>query len=368
MASVGVAGELIRIGIIFGGRGPEHEASLSSAKAVMDGLDGSRYRIEQFGIGKSGEWLSGPSAWYALVRAADPDLLPAAIRNTPQVPFVGKGHLEVSAIPDLQRLSGLDCIFPIVDGVGGEDGSLQGLLSYTGRPIVGSPLLAAAQGYNKWTAKQLAVAVGVPVANGVSAREETGACELCEMVKSKFGHWDLVVKPASCGSSFGVSRIRGEAELQPAVEAALAYDNCVLIEEYIAHTEIFVAILQKRNGLLVAPTASDRPGKEGVSTYKDKYIEIEPSLECPSAIDPRINAEVRAMAVKVFETLGCSGFARLDFFLSSECEKLYFNEVNTMPAMAPYCAFPTAMRVAGLSYTQLMDEIIAYAIGTGVAR
>src|SRR5262245_5109816 len=107
----------LRLGIIFGGQGPEHEASLSSARAVMDGLDKRRYDIEQFGIAKSGKWLMGPSAWDELLNAAEPSLLPTAIRNRPSAPRDTSVRAEALPLAALPRLSTLDCIFPIVHGV-----------------------------------------------------------------------------------------------------------------------------------------------------------------------------------------------------------------------------------------------------------
>jgi D-alanine--D-alanine ligase len=360
MASTRFAGTSgrLRLGIIFGGTGPEHEASLSSARAVMDGLDSDTYRIEQFGIAKSGKWLVGPSAWDELLRAAAPSLLPTAIRNRLSAPRDPSTRAEVLPVPDLLRLSSLDCIFPIVDGIGGEDGSLQGLLLYTGRPVVGSQLLAAAQAYNKWTTKQLAIAAGVPSTRGVVVDRQTSRSDLRAMVDAQFGHWDLFVKPVSCGSSFGVSRIHSEAEVDHALQDALAYDRGALVEEYIEHTEIFVGVLEQRGGLLIA-----KPGKLGFSTYNDKYIAVEESLRCPSVLDPELDREVRRLAGKVFNALGCAGFARVDFFLSSQDGRLIFNEINTMPAMGRDCAFPTGMQKVGMTYPQLLEKIVLHAIG-----
>jgi D-alanine-D-alanine ligase len=364
MGSTRVAGtsDRLRLGIVFGGTGPEHEASLSSARDVMDGLDSDTYQIEQFGIAKSGEWLMGPSAWNELLTAAEPSLLPTAIRGRLGSHRGASARAEVLPVPDLLRLSSLDCIFPIVDGIGGEDGSLQGLLLYTGRPVVGSQLLAAAQAYNKWTTKQLAIAAGIPSARGLVVDRQTSHSDLRAMVDAQFGHWDLFVKPVSCGSSFGVSRIRSEAEVDHALQDALAYDRYALIEEYIEHTEIFVGVLEQRGGLLIAPSVSEKPGKLGFSTYNDKYISVEESLRCPSVLDSELDREVRGLAGKVFNALGCAGFARVDFFLSSRDGRLIFNEINTMPAMARDCAFPTAMQKTGMTYPQLLEKIVLHAI------
>lgn len=361
-----------RLGIIFGGTGPEHEASLYSAREVMDGLQELNqelehgYEIEQFGIAKSGKWLVGPSAWEELLTAAEPSLLPTAIRNHLSAPRDTRARAEVLPLPDLLRLSTLDCIFPIVHGVGGEDGSLQGALMQTGRPIVGSPLLATAQGYNKWTAKRLARDAGVPVAKGLMVGQQTSRSDLCAMIEGTFGHWDLFVKPVSCGSSFGVSRIRSEVEVDKALKTAFKYDRNALIEEYIEHTDIFVGILEQKGGLLIAPSASERPGKLGCSTYDDKYIATG-DLRCPSVLSTDLDGKVRRLAGKVFEALGCAGFARVDFLLSSCDGRLIFNEINTMPAMARNCAFPTCMKNAKIKneeieYPQLLHKMISHAL------
>jgi D-alanine--D-alanine ligase len=328
----------------------------------MDGLHEHRYEIEQFGIAKSGEWLVGPSAWEELLTTAEPSLLPTAIRNRLSAPRNTSARAEVLRLPDLLRLSTLDCIFPIVHGVGGEDGSLQGTLMQTGRPIVGSPLLATAQGYNKWTTKRLARDAGVPVAKGLLVGLQTSRSDLRAMIDATFGHWDLFVKPVSCGSSFGVSRIRSQAEVDQALEAAFAYGRDALVEEYIEHTEIFVGILEEKGDLLIAPSASERPGKLGYSTYNDKYIATEEAVRCPSGLSPDLDCEVRRLAGKVFKALGCEGFARVDFFLSLRDGRLIFNEINTMPAMACDCAFPTGMQSTGMTYQELLDKMISHVL------
>jgi D-alanine-D-alanine ligase len=328
----------------------------------MDGLQKHRYEIEQFGIAKSGKWLVGPSAWEELLTAAEPSLLPTDIRSRLSAPRDTSERAEVLPLADLPRLSTLDCIFPIVHGVGGEDGSLLGTLMQTGRPIVGSPLLATAQGYNKWTAKRLARDAGVPVAHGLPVCRQTSRSDLRAMIDATFGHWNLFVKPVSCGSSFGVSRIRSDVEIDQALETAFAYDRTALVEEYIEHTEIFVGVLEENGRLLIAPSASERPGKLGFSTYIEKYITTEEYIKCPSVLTPDLDREVRGLAGKVFEALGCAGFARVDFFLSSRDGRLIFNEINTMPAMAPDCAFPTGMRTIGMTYPQLLDKMVSHAL------
>jgi D-alanine--D-alanine ligase len=170
------------------------------------------------------------------------------------------------------------------------------------------------------------------------------------------------VKPVSCGSSFGVSRIRSEAEFDRALEAAFAYSRDALVEEYIEHTEIFVGVLEEKERLLIASPASEKPGQLGFSTYGDKYIKVEDSLKCPSVLGRKLEREVRSLAGKVFKALGCAGFARVDFFLSSRERRLVFNEINTIPAMACDCAFPTGMQKTGMTYPQLLDKMIWYAI------
>jgi D-alanine-D-alanine ligase len=268
----------------------------------------------------------------------------------------------MSSLPDLQQLCKVDCIFPIVDGVGGEDGSLQGLLSFVRRPVVGSPLLAAAQAYNKWTAKQVVAAAGVPVTKGIVVNAAQSRAEIVDQLSWTFRHWDLIVKPVSCGSSFGVSRTWSAADLDDALSSAFAFDHAALVEEYIEHVEIYVGVLSGEAGLIVAPPAADAPGPIGYSTYTDKYIDIEAPMDCPSKLEPKVNQEVMELAVTAFNAIGCTDFARLDFFYSLRTKSLLFNELNTMPAMAPYCAFPTVMRAAGLSYERMVETLVGAAI------
>ncbi len=350
----------MRLGVIFGGVGPEHEASLSSAKAVLDHLDPGCYSFEQFGIGKDGTWLVGKGAWRQLYSMADTALLPAAIRGFSS-DEAGAPARRFAGYPDRSTFDGLDCLVPIVDGLGGEDGTLQGFLSFTGKPFTGCGLLAAAQAYDKWTAKRLALAAGLPVARGICVSRWECAALAAQRVESAIGGFDLLVKPVACGSSFGVSRVQRADEFARALAVARRYSASVLVEEYIPHVELFVSVLGNSPDLTIAAPTVEPVPRRRPSTYHDKYIAQAQPLRCPAGLDEAVEAQARALARQAYEALGCRGFARVDLFLRPQTGELLLNEVNTMPGLARNCAFFTGMAALGYDYPALLDTIVALA-------
>ena len=352
---------MMRLGVIFGGIGSEHEASLSSARAVLDHLDRRRYRFELFGISKDGSWLVGEGAWHALYSDADPDLLPTAIRGYADLPTLARPRVY-AGYPDRHAFDGLDCLLPIVDGIGGEDGTLQGFLSFTGLPVTGCGLLAAAQAYDKWTTKRLALAAGLPVVDGICIEPWEAAAAAADRAISVLGSFDLLVKPAACGSSFGVSRVQDVNQFKRGLEVARRYSAAAVVEKYVPHVELFVAVLGNSPDLTVAAPAVEAAPRDEPSTYYDKYIAQALPLRCPAALGEEFDARARELARRAYETLGCSGFARVDLFLRPHSGELLLNEVNTMPGLARNCAFFTGMAALGYDYPRMLDAIVALAM------
>lgn len=348
-----------RVGLIFGGVGPEHEASLASARSVLDALSQSHYEVRQLGISKQGSWLVGDGAWSSLYKLANSRLLPSAIRHLPA--GMTKSLRTFDTYPDSGVFTDLDCVFPLVDGVGGEDGSLQGFLSIAGVPSVGCSLLPSAQAYDKWTTKRLARAAGLPVVNGVYIRRGERRSTIEERIASDIGHCNVIVKPSACGSSFGVSHVRDTLHLHRAIAVARRYSPNVLIEEYVENRELFVAALSRATQLIVSPPVIDSPRKRRHSTYFDKYISDKSFLKYPTDLGKDVEERATALAEQVYRCLGCDGFARIDLFYRTRDKTIVLNEVNTIPAFAPDCAFSAGMDAAGLPYEELLDAVIATA-------
>ena len=357
----------IRLGVIFGGAGPEHEASLSSAKALYDRINSKEinskeFEIELFGITKDGDWIVGSDAWNRLYREANEKLLPRAIRSFPKDAPIGDSEC-LGSFPPLEIFRSVDCIFPLVHGFGGEDGSLHGLLSFVAKPIVGCSLASSVQSYKKYTAKKLVESAEIDLVQAAFLPGWLSDAEMVQRVKREFdGNWNLIVKPNACGSSFGVSKIAEEADLLKAIKAARLFDKEIVVEEYVEAVELFIGVMGRQPDVIVAPPVVDAPQRTGLYTYFDKYISETYKNQCPSGLSEEVEERAKEIARRVYAELGCDSYARVDLFYVEESGKLYFNELNSPPALSPDCAFPLAMAKIGYTYEELIERLVDYAL------
>jgi D-alanine-D-alanine ligase len=296
---------------------------------------------------------------------AEPAMLPVDIRH--KTPLSGPAeHFE--QIP-LSEFEVCDCVFSTIHGTGGEDGAFQGLLRLLRLPFTGSDVLASAQAYNKWTTKQLARSAGLPVTPAIHVEPHESPQRIRKRIEADLRCWDLVVKPTACGSSFGVSRISCPSQLPAALSAAFAFDATAIVEHYVRHTELYMAVLGNSPRPLVARPVIDPDPKESPSTYFDKYIDDKHPLRCPAGLDAGTEQRARDLALAAYELLGCSGFARVDLFLCRDTGRILLNEINTIPALAIDCAFSLGMAAEGWTYPAVLDDIVASAlIGSGRDR
>ena len=355
----------IKIGLIFGGTGPEHEAALAGARALLDTIDRNKYVLEQFGIMKNGDWVIGHGTWEFLYASADPDLLPLSIKDY-FVEHAAPSPSRFKRFPPSEKFETLDCIFPVLDGIGGEDGTLQGFLSFTQKPIVSCNLLSAAQSFNKYVAKRLVRSAGLRTLAEVYVPNSSSAKSVAQEIERTFAHWDLVIKPNACGSSFGVSRISNPDKLQVALNLARRFDSNVIIEEYLNAVEISVGVTGKHPNITVGEPVINTPLKVTISTYHDKYISpVYSNQYSTSRLPPRVKNQARKWAKLVYKTLDCDSHARIDLFYQESQDQLYFNELNTQPAITPTSAFATGIVEEkrrtysdSYSYADLLDELI----------
>lgn len=357
----------LKLGVIFGGSGPEHEASLSTAKAVIDHLDSDRYELTQFAIEKSGAWLTGPQAWSFLYTKAEPRLLPIEVRGLSVAEPVD-GFSELGLYPQPDCFNDVEVIFPLVHGKGGEDGALQTLSALYGKPCVGCRAEAAANTFNKWMAKQIAHRNGIPSARAILVRAGCDESGINELVSSAFGELKVIVKPAANGSSFGVHAVQGWPETIAAIADARRYSDDVIVEEFLDAEEIFVAIMGNGPNLIVSPPVTHGPGPGKISSYFDKYIDVTTPVKYPTGFGARIETAAKDIAAKTYVSLGCSGFARVDLFFCPTKGILYFNEVNSIPALAVSDTFPTAMAAANMGFSDMLDRMIGLSKEDFLAR
>jgi D-alanine-D-alanine ligase len=344
----------VRLVVLFGGRSAEHEISCTTAAHVLRAVDPDRYDVVPVGITRDGTWVQSDEARAALARgaAALPRALPDRLEATG------------AAVEPLQTVTPAAgdapvVVLPLLHGPHGEDGTVQGLLELAGVPYVGSGVLSSALCMDKLKAKEVLAARGLPQVAWTSLRdtELDGAAGAVAAARLAY---PLFAKPANLGSSVGVSKVHGPAELDEALALAASYDEWIVIEQGVDAREIEVAVLGN-----AAPRASV-PG-EIVSShefydYDDKYVDGTSELLVPAPLHDPVTAEVRALAVDAFRALRCDGMARVDFFYEENGRGFLINEVNTIPGFTPISMYPKLWEASGLAYPQLIDELVRLAV------
>jgi D-alanine-D-alanine ligase len=330
----------IRVAVLAGGRSSEHEISLASARSVLAALDPSRYEVLEIAIGRGGRWELG---------APSNNLLPGGVTET--LPVVSE------AASPAQALGSVDVVLPILHGPFGEDGTVQGLLELAGVPYVGAGVAASALCMDKDLFKSVLRDRGIPV-----ARNET--LRLGDDVVNPFGY-PVFVKPARLGSSVGISKAHDESELEAAVALARRHDEKVLVEEFVAGTEVECGVLGNLSGNQApAPIASVVgeivPHAEWYD-YEAKYAAGGSDIIVPARIPDAIAARVRELALSAFVATECEGMARVDFFVREDGE-VVVNELNTIPGFTETSVYTRLFEASGIPYAELLDRLIELAL------
>ncbi|WP_395691426.1 D-alanine--D-alanine ligase [Nocardioides sp.] len=304
-----------RVAVVGGGRSCEHDVSLASAASVASGLDPTTYDVVPLTIGRDGTWH-------------DRGMRPIGLSGAAQV------------------LRGCDVVFPVVHGPHGEDGTVAALCELAGLPYVGSGVTAGAVAMDKWVTKLVAGAIGLATAPGHLVDTATAAHE----------HWThpVVVKPVAAGSSHGVTLVERPDDLRPALDAALALDRRALVEDVVTGREIDVAVLRRADGRVVASPPLEVV-VDGVFDLHTKYGG-HADLRVPARLDEVDAKALEDAALAAYGALGCSGVARVDFFLTDAGPVL--NEVNTIPGLTEHSQVPRMFAAAGLAYPDLLDELV----------
>jgi D-alanine-D-alanine ligase len=348
----------IRLVVLFGGRSAEHDVSRVSARHVLAAADTSRYEVQPIAITKQGEWLFSEGSARALMAGPDglPDALPVAGDVVDPIPAVTR------RAPDEQVV-----VFPLLHGPLGEDGTVQGMLELADVPYVGCGVLGSALSMDKVKAKEMFRAHDIPQARFVGFSETDRAEDpgLVGRLAGELG-FPLFVKPANMGSSIGVTKAHDRAELGPAIDLALTYDRWVVVEEAISGREIECAVLGNDRPRASVPGEIE-PGAEFYD-YEDKYTDGTAKLMIPAPLPDTVTAELRALALRAFQALGCEGMARVDLFYEEDGRGLLVNEINTIPGFTPISMYPKMWAASGLSYGELIDELVRLALERHAAR
>lgn len=330
----------LNVALVFGGRSAEHDVSILSARSVGDAASPERFYIVPICIARDGRFV-GPERSRRILEGAE-----KAIEG------------EDFSFESWVRNTHIDIVFPIVHGTFGEDGSLQGYLEILGIPYVGSGVTASAAGMDKCLMKYAFAAAKLPIVEFVPVREADWRRDRERILRSVSNTLRLpyFAKPANAGSSVGISKVKNEADLPAAVEKAFRFDETVLVERGVDARELEVSILGNDQPQASVP-GEIIAGREFYD-YIDKYIENKSRLVIPAKLPAERIAELRKLGIAAFQAIGASGYARVDFFLERGTNRLYVNEINTIPGFTRISMYPKLWEATELKYSRLIERLI----------
>ncbi|HHT93107.1 MAG TPA: D-alanine--D-alanine ligase [Clostridiaceae bacterium] len=336
----------LTVGVLFGGKSAEHEVSCVSAYSVLSNIDRDRYEVKMVGITKDGDFLpfEGPVE----------DIKELRWNSTDSINGITEG---------VKVLESCDVIFPVLHGTNGEDGTVQGLFELLDKPYVGCNVLSSALAMDKAYAKIVFEAYGLPMCKHIvltrtNILNNIGAC--IDEAAGKIGY-PCFVKPANSGSSVGVYKCHTKEELEKGLLEAQKLDRRILVEEAVKGREIECAVLGNENDVRVAVPGEIIPSKEFYD-YEDKYISGKSVISIPADLPEDRRNEVMELAKKAYKSLDCSGLSRVDFFYLDETGEFYLNEINTLPGFTDISMYSKMWEVSGLTYKQLLTELIELAV------
>ncbi len=344
-----------KLGVIFGGMSTENEVSVVSANSVLNNLDKEKYEIYPIYIDKDGEWWeykedNNNREWGQEVEKKE------KIENI------------------IKYLKDLDVMFPVLHGLYGEDGTIQGLFELLKKPYVGCGILASSVGMDKVYTKVVFKKAGLNQANYEYIRKfedkyiyvdkqfNEKILGLEETVKeiSKNLNFPMFIKPSNSGSSVGINKAKNEKELEEYLKYAAKFDNKVLIEEGIEGREVECAVLG--NEEVIASCVGEIKPAEEFYSYDAKYKNEESKTEIPANIPEDISNEIRKQAIKAFKAIDGKGLSRVDFFVEKNTNKIYINEINTLPGFTSISMYPKLFEESGITYKELLNKLIELAL------
>ena len=346
--------------VLFGGMSSEHEVSRVSAGTVVTNMDRSKYEVMTIGITKAGRWLyteattaqMADGSWEELAGNM-PCVLSPDRADHGLILFTPAGQVEKIHV---------DVVVPVLHGLWGEDGTVQGLLELAGIPYVGCGVLASAVCMDKAVANALFDANGVPHTKWAAASRweiESDPEGVCDGVIAKLG-WPIFVKPANAGSSVGISKASDRAQLKDAIQLALRNDRKIVFEAFVDGQEVECAVIGSD------PAVSTRPGEilAGAEfyTYDDKYKNGVSQTVIPAHLPEEKLDEVKTYAAMAYTALNCEGLARCDFFVEKGTGRVLINEINTLPGFTSISMYPKLMEHEGIPVSALIDQLIALAL------
>lgn len=331
---------MIKLGIIYGGISTEHDISVMSAKSIIENLDKEKYEIHEIYINEYGKYFEKSSG-------------------------------EREEIYNLVwTLKDLDVVFPVLHGLGGEDGTIQGMFEMLKIPYVGSGVLASSIGMDKVYTKVIFEKARIDQAPYIYIKKNKDGYAIIdekfeeeefkiEKITDKI-KFPMFVKPSNSGSSIGVKKATNNSELKMAIEHAGKYDNKILVEQGIDAREIECAVLEDKD--IIASTVGEIISAEEFYSFDAKYNIQESKTIIPAEIEESKMEEIKKLAVKAFKAIDGKGLARVDFFIEKETNKIYINEINTMPGFTKISMYPKLLEAIGITYSELLDKLIEKAL------
>lgn len=368
----------LRVGILFGGRSGEHEVSLLSAASIIQAIDRTRFDVVPIGLTKAGRWLGGVAAEELLLGANTGAFAAKVVESIAAhgQPF-SSAPISAAILPEpagamtaASRIGvhALDVLFPVLHGTFGEDGTIQGLFELADIPYVGSGVLGSSAGMDKDAMKRLFTAAKLPIVKFqtvLRSKWEKSPRRVVQQIEAAL-KYPVFVKPANLGSSVGISKVHGRAELAPALDEAAQYDRKLMIEAGVGGKK------GKARELEVAVLGNDEPkasvvgeiipGKEFYD-YEDKYLSEGSKPVIPAQLSRAEQKKIQELAVAAFKACDLAGLARVDFLMEPEGKRrIYLNEVNTMPGFTKISMYPKLWEASGVGYTRLISSLIELAL------
>jgi D-alanine-D-alanine ligase len=348
----------LKVAVLFGGRSGEHDVSLMSARSLLSVLDARQYAVTQVGITREGKWLTGADAHKKFAAEKYDGLEPAIVSPDPSAAglFVLRGE-------KIEKLTDVDVYFPVLHGTFGEDGALQGLFEMVDAAYVGTGVLGSAVGMDKGIFKDVMIANDIPVVDTLIVTRAEVERDMEEVIRraETVSGYPLFTKPANLGSSVGVTKCNNRSDLEEGLREAVLFDRRVLVQRGVQDArEIEVSVLGNDD-----PRASVAgeilPSREFYS-YESKYIDGTSGLVIPAPLPAEVAEQIRAIAVRAYRAIDCSGMARVDFFVERGTHHIYLNELNTIPGFTQISMYPKLWEASGIPYPQLVDRLIELAL------
>jgi D-alanine-D-alanine ligase len=346
-----------RIGVLYGGKSPEHKVSLQTAKAVMNAIDKEKFDVTPIYITTEGKWVKGERLTGEVKDVKQLELKSEANAILP----VALNKAVTPARTTEESEGAIDVIFPLLHGPNGEDGTVQGLLELLNIPYVGNGVLGSAAGMDKVIMKNLFAQAGLKQAKYVwfvknDWKENPEAAYA--KVEKELGY-PCFVKPANAGSSVGISKCKNREDLETAFIEAFKYDRKIIIEEAIVGREIEIGVIG--NDKPICSVVGEIVPKKEFYDYQAKYEDGDTELIIPADVTEEEYETIKQMAITAFKALDLCGLVRADFFLTND-GVIYINEVNTMPGFTPFSMFPLLWKHTGVSYPELIERLVQLAI------